>query len=143
MKGRIAEVGEKDLQKKLLHLVYGFPNALKEHSDYIIAPENIDRAFDEVFNNQPRPAAILAVNSLPQNMTTEIYPIKIDSHTQDSFNLWVRKLHTELTARRNFIDACTLDDFKNIFTLNNEKSRQGKKLNWCKGKVFLLHLCRD
>lgn len=72
-----------------------------------------------------------------RNGLTGIRPIKIgEGHTQDSFDAWVKKLHNELAVRRKFIDKCTLDDFKNIFTFKNETSRQGKKINWCNRNVF-------
>ena len=137
----VQQIQDEDLKSRLIDLVDKFPNELKQKNRFINT-ENIDKAFNEVFfktenNSQIEVDIIPSKNSgklvIEKKMYEgEIYPIKIGlSHTVQSFDNWSKRLHEQLTIKRNFINDCSLDDFKNIFTFKNEKVKQSKKLNWC------------
>lgn len=73
--------------------------------------------------------------TIQQPQTTEICPIKVDGHTQRSFDLWVKELYAQL-SKRTYID-CRFEDFSNLFVLNKLKRKQGKKVDWLEDSGLL------
>lgn len=132
IKEKINALKEEELRKDLLGICELFKPELIKRG---INPINLE------LDNNPH---VKEKAKKKGNQPLKITPIRIgEGHDENSFIIWVKRLHLELYDKRNFIKKCSLDDFKKIFTIKPSPEIEAEQIIWKEKNARLAYLLKS